>query len=107
TLVYNNIYDNSEYNINFLSTSSLNATYNWWGTTDTEAIAQTIYDYYEDFYLGKVNFTPLLTEPNPQSPSLQDVVIPEFPSWILVPLFLLATFAVASLRTKTIRRTEK
>ncbi|MCW4034735.1 MAG: right-handed parallel beta-helix repeat-containing protein [Candidatus Bathyarchaeota archaeon] len=107
TLVYNNIYDNSEYNIKFLSTSSLNATYNWWGTTDTEAIAQTIYDYYEDFYLGKVNFTPLLTEPNPQSPSLQDVVVPEFPSWILVPMFLLATLAVASLRTKTTRRTEK
>jgi hypothetical protein len=74
TLTYNNIHSNSEYSVHlgstdlgFFQTSNLNATYNWWGTTDTFTIAESIYDYKEDFNLGKVNFEPFLTEPNPQA----------------------------------------
>jgi len=72
TLVYNNIYNNSEYNVRFLSSSDANATYNWWGTTDTQAINQTIYDFNNDFYLGTVNFIPFLTEPNSEAPEIPE-----------------------------------
>ena len=104
TLVYNNIYNNSEFNVRSLSSDNVNATHNWWGTTNTSAIEQTIYDYYEDFNLGKVSFAPILTEPIPQAPSAQTPLIPEFPSWIILPLFLVATFVVVSIRKKTLSR---
>ncbi|MCW4019043.1 MAG: hypothetical protein NWF00_10270 [Candidatus Bathyarchaeota archaeon] len=45
----------------------VDAAYNWWGTTDVEAINQSIYDFKKDFSLGTVNFVPFLTEPNPQA----------------------------------------
>jgi hypothetical protein len=102
TLVYNNIYNNSEYNVRFTSPETPNATYNWWGTTDTQAINQTIYDYKNDFYLANLNFVPFLTEPNPEAPSTQITIIPEFPSWLLIPLFLVATFAVIVFRKRLV-----
>jgi hypothetical protein len=63
----NNIYGNGEYNIYLKSSYNVNATYNWWGTTDTATINQKICDYNDDFNLGKVNYTPFLTEPNTQA----------------------------------------
>jgi len=69
TLNYNNIFDN-QMNVNFTSSNNANATYNWWGTTDTDKISQSIYDYKNDFTLGKVNFEPFLTSPNPDAPSI-------------------------------------
>jgi parallel beta-helix repeat protein len=69
TIIYNNIHDNSNYNIYLESdaTSDINATYNWWGTTDLLAINQSIYDKKRDFNLGTVTFVPFLTEPNSQA----------------------------------------
>jgi hypothetical protein len=104
TLVYNNIYNNSEYNVRFTSSKTPTATCNWWGTTNATEISQSIYDYKNDFYLGKVNFNPFLTEPNPEAPSTENPLIPEFPSWILLPLFLAATFVVTVFRKKTAGR---
>jgi hypothetical protein len=66
-VLYNNIYGNTNYNINNQEANALNATFNWWGTTDTQAISQTIYDYYDDFNLGIVTFVPFLTAPNPEA----------------------------------------
>ena len=77
-LVYNNIYGNSEYNVEFLSIVNANASYNWWGTTDTQAINQTIYDFKNDFTLGKVNFVPFLTEPNSGAMPASIPVVPEY-----------------------------
>lgn len=37
---------------------------NWWGTTSTAAIDQSIYDFNDDFNLGKVTYTPILTSEN-------------------------------------------
>jgi hypothetical protein len=70
TIMYNNIQGNINYNIYLRSSakSDVNATYNWWGTTDTEAISELIFDFEEDFNLGKVIFTPFLTEPNSEAP---------------------------------------
>ncbi len=63
TLSYNNILNSSQNSIYLSGTYDIDATNNWWGTTDTQAINQTIYDFKRDFNLGTVNFVPFLTEP--------------------------------------------
>jgi hypothetical protein len=83
---FNNLQDNSDYNFYLAASNDVNASYNWWGTTNQTAIANSIYDYYQDFNLGKVNYTPFLAEPNPQTP-----IIPEFPTIVLLTLLLVAT----------------
>lgn len=65
---YNNIQNNANYNLNYTSTPNVDATNNWWGTTDNNTISQKIYDYKNDFTLGKVNFVPFLSAPNPDAP---------------------------------------
>jgi hypothetical protein len=94
SIVNNNIYGNSQYN--FYSKAEDNVTFidNWWGTTNTQAINQTIYDFQNDFNLGTVNFVPFLTAPNPQAlPNLNAPILTptptvlEFPS-IVILLFL-------------------
>jgi hypothetical protein len=64
----NNIYDN-QYNFEDNTINNVNATYNWWGTTDTQAINQTIYDYKDNYSEGNVTFVPFLTSPNAQAPT--------------------------------------
>ncbi len=68
-LTNNNIYGNQYYNIYLTFNSNVNATSNWWGTTDPDAISQTIYDYYKDFNLGVVTYSPFLTTPNAEAPT--------------------------------------
>ncbi len=61
----NNIYNNSKYGIhsNIPKTGDdLDLTNNWWGTTNASEINQSIYDYYDDFNLGKVIYKPFLTK---------------------------------------------
>ncbi|MBN1358220.1 hypothetical protein JW988_05575 [Candidatus Bathyarchaeota archaeon] len=67
---FNNIFDNTNYNMIVDNEYPLNtnATYNWWGTTDQQTINQTIYDFKNDFNLGTVTFVPFLTEANPAAP---------------------------------------
>ena len=93
---YNNIYGNG-LNINFTSSADGNATYNWWGTTDVAVINQTIYDYKNDFTLGRVNFIPLLPDMNSDAPSPETPVpvIPEFPSLTILPLLIGGTTLLA------------
>jgi parallel beta-helix repeat protein len=67
TISYNNFQNNS-YNLYSDTSEDIDAINNWWGTTDTQVIKQSIYDVEDDFNLGTVNFTPFLTEPNPDSP---------------------------------------
>jgi hypothetical protein len=122
TIIYNNIQNNSEYNIRLDSYAreNLNATYNWWGTTDMVLIGNSIYDSKNDFNLGTVNFLPSLTEPNPQavpdsnqsiptpsqiptqSPSITPTLsIPELSYCTVVILAILTTMAIfVSLKRK-------
>jgi parallel beta-helix repeat protein len=103
SIIYNNIQDSKQNNLVLDDVpTNVNAAYNWWGTTDNQAINQTIYDYKNDFYLGNVNYVPLLTQPNPEAPSTQITVIPEFPAWILLPLFFVATFVVLVVRRRLV-----
>ncbi|PVX25948.1 MAG: hypothetical protein CW716_06945 [Candidatus Bathyarchaeum sp.] len=45
TIMYNNVHDNTEYNLYVASNENIDVSYNWWGTTDVQEINQSIYDY--------------------------------------------------------------
>jgi len=64
TILNNNIENNAHYNMYSGCTIDLNATYYWWGTTDTTAISQSIHDFEDYSNLGKITFIPFLTSPN-------------------------------------------
>lgn len=61
----NNIEKSKVYQINLGQTQNedLDLTNNWWGTSDTKAIAEGIFDKHKDPILGKVLFEPVLTAP--------------------------------------------
>ncbi len=40
-----------------------NATLNYWGTTNTTLIDKQIYDFYDDYRLGKVQYVPIVDHP--------------------------------------------
>jgi hypothetical protein len=81
TINFNNIQNYTHGSINLTSTTAdINATYNWWGTTNMIAINQSIRDFKNDFNLGIVSFVPFLNEENP--------VIPEFPSALIMMLII-------------------
>lgn len=82
-ITFNNFQDNTGYNIYCdpslpsSDTFTINAPNNWWGTTNEEAISQSIYDYQDNFNLGTITFTPFLTEPNPETqPSSTTLITP-------------------------------
>jgi hypothetical protein len=75
-IIYNNLENNIEYNLACGYSSNLDATYNWWGTTDASAISQTIVDYKNDYNLGNVAYIPFLDEPSPQAPLISSFVEP-------------------------------
>jgi hypothetical protein len=65
---YNN-FVGSEYNV---KGPSMDATYNWWGTTDKQSISQTF------SYSGNVLFVPFLNELNPETtPNLTADMLPQ------------------------------
>jgi PKD repeat protein/subtilisin family serine protease len=48
--------------------NALNASGNWWGTTDENLIGARIFDFQDDYNKGVVTFTPLLTAPDVSAP---------------------------------------
>lgn len=96
TINFNNIQNYTHGSINLTSTTAdINATYNWWGTTNAQAINQSIRDFKNDFNLGAVNFIPFLNGENPNAP-----VIPEFPTWIFASSLMVMTLTIAVLSRK-------
>lgn len=65
--VTNNVYDNSSiYAIRSNGTNcDITATDNWWGTTNINEIGSQIYDYYDDFTLGRIVYTPFSSTSHP------------------------------------------
>ncbi len=61
----NNFINNTPYNIyyNIVKGVDQDLSNNWWGTTNTNQIEASIYDYYDEFSLGKVLYKPYLTKP--------------------------------------------
>ena len=60
---FNNIHDNTVYNFRNNVDGDINATHNWWGTTNETLIEEHIYDYYDDYHLGRVFYKPFLAPP--------------------------------------------
>jgi hypothetical protein len=44
TITQNNFFGNTQYNLRLSLTTTVDASYNWWGTIDASAINQTISD---------------------------------------------------------------
>jgi hypothetical protein len=107
-IVNNNIEDTTQYLIRLDITEKypINATYNYWGITDQQAIDKKIYDFKDDFNLGSVTFIPFLLQPYSQSPyststSNPTSSVPEFSPMIALGCVLLVTAVfVAVLESK-------
>ncbi len=69
-LAFNNFENITGYNLYWYSKINLNATLNYWGTTNEQVINQSIYDSENDFNLGTVSFVPYLSYPNSQAPTV-------------------------------------
>ncbi|HTY73992.1 MAG TPA: hypothetical protein VMD05_00310 [Candidatus Nanoarchaeia archaeon] len=67
TILNNNIQNNSQYNVYSYCDSDLNATYNWWGSTEQQSIQKTIYDKSFDSTLGTISSIPCQSAPNDQA----------------------------------------
>lgn len=68
---HNNLYGNEGYD--FYNNSSqtdgtFNAQQNWWGTTDSGAIGEEIYDFFDDASKAVTNYGNFLTAPDPDAP---------------------------------------
>jgi hypothetical protein len=97
TIQNNNLQNNSNYNFYLAAPNNVNVAYNWWGTTNQSTISTSIYDFKNDFNLGTVNFTPFLSTPESQAPTIPtQVPIPEFSSWTILLLLTIMT-AIAGL----------
>ena len=60
TVEHNNIYGNEDFSVMLSNTTrDYNFFNNWWGTPSTSEIDSSIYDYNDDWNLGKVNYSPI------------------------------------------------
>ncbi len=68
---HNNIYGNQGYelyNSNAQADGTVDAQFNWWGTTDGATINSEIYDFFDDGSLSVTNYGNMLTEPGTEAP---------------------------------------
>ena len=110
TIKYNNIMDNEQNSLTLAYTANdYDATENWWGTTDAQAINQSIIDSKYDFTLGTVHFVPYLTAPNPEAPAVPTLPSPssspavvELQFWIVLPLMITAALIAVAVGRKNV-----
>jgi len=96
----NNIVENANYSIRLDTAFDVNATYNWWGTTNTSLVNQHISDYYDDFRLGKVKFIPYLNESNPDAPLIPPDA--EFPPFIFNVSMGTQIYSISAISNSTV-----
>jgi parallel beta-helix repeat protein len=63
----NNLENNGNYSFYLYTGNNVDATSNWWGTTDTQTIENSIWDSTFEPYDGTVSINPILTAPNPEA----------------------------------------
>ena len=105
TITNNNLGGNSKFDLS-AGYAPVDATNNWWGTTDASAISSKTFDSADDYNFGTVTFSPFLSAPDSQAPSNSYTpiptpnltsnpptsptpTVPEFPSWIIPILFII------------------
>ena len=64
TAHFNNLITNDKGAWTQLSPNDVDASQNWWGTTDEDSVANLIFDQLDDSTLGLVQFDPILTSPS-------------------------------------------
>lgn len=80
TIKYNNIVDNTAESVHLTETGvNVDASNNWWGTTDETIISGTISDYSDHSNLGTLTFEPFLTQPAYAPTVPTSVVLPTVP----------------------------
>lgn len=62
-IVNNEIYGNTKCDLYNKGSSEIDASNNWWGTTNESEIVTKIFDYFQDAEKGIVKFKPFLKEP--------------------------------------------
>lgn len=67
TVKNNNLENNGNYSFYLYTGNNIDATNNWWGTTDTQAVESTIWDSTFEPYDGTVNINPILTASNQEA----------------------------------------
>lgn len=67
TVRNNNLENNGEYSFYLYTGNNVDATSNWWGTTDTQTIENSIWDSTFEPYDGNVTINPILTAPNQEA----------------------------------------
>lgn len=75
TIQHCNIVDNGGHSVESRE-GDINATYNWWGTANETLIQESIYDYYDDYTVGKVFYKPYLLAPIPEATILDFSLTP-------------------------------
>ncbi len=112
TIKQNNIEGGVNLTVN--APNDVDASQNWWGTTDQQTISRMIHDFKNDFNLGNVTFIPFLTAPNLQAipdynASIPTVIptstpaVPEF-SWLTILPLLLAIPIALIIAKKTTKQ---
>jgi parallel beta-helix repeat protein len=98
TIIYNNIYNNqTNLQLNQGANRDINASYNWWGSTNSTLISQGIIDFNDNFDLGRVTFAPFLTAPN----NVATPMIPEnFLAWAILTMLVVSALASVTIRKK-------
>jgi hypothetical protein len=97
-----NIFNNTEYNIVLTGENDINATSNWWGTTNETLIEKYFYDYHDNYTFGEILYKPYLDAPviipipEPLSPPNYTIY------WIAFAIT--ATIAVATIFVMVVRR---
>jgi parallel beta-helix repeat protein len=67
TVKNNNLENNGKYSVYLYTGNNVDATSNWWGTTDTQTIENSIWDSTLEPYDGTVSINPILTAPNQEA----------------------------------------
>jgi hypothetical protein len=89
TLENNCIYNNVQYGLSWNDSNDFVVPYNWWGTTDTNAIDSGIVDFKDDFKKGNIVYKPYLTQ---QDSGCRTLVLP--PPASVPPIVTMAPAAV-------------
>ena len=67
TVKNNNLENDGNYSFYLYTGNNIDASSNWWGTTETQTIENSIWDSTFSPYDGTVNINPILTAPNPEA----------------------------------------